>query len=113
MNNFFEKIKHRFFNIRNYLFGKHYRLVIWSERVQENILHLEVLYIDNNFERNHNISGIYYDSKLDEDEVLQYLIELRDKYKIFELVETNYKFESSKILTKFIITKTEKLLFQF
>lgn len=99
-------------NIKKQLFGENYRLVIWSEKLKTGQIRLEVIYINNNFERNNNVSGIYYTCNSNDDDILAYLIHLKNKYQIYELIETNYKFESSQILTRFIITKTDKLFFQ-
>ena len=58
------------------------------------------------------ILGIHYDCVLDENEIFRSLIEIKNKYKIIELIETNYKFKNPQILSAFIITKTNELLFQ-
>ena len=112
MNQSLSKIKRNSFNIYNYLFGDQYHFVIWSELNHEHLLHLEIISINSSFERNKTISGIHYDCQLDENIIFNTLLEIKNKYKILELVETNYKFTNHKILTTFIITKTDKLLFQ-
>ncbi len=99
-------------NIKKRLFWEQYRLVIWSEKLKADQMRLEVVYINNKFERNNNVSGLYYICGVNDTDIVQYLTHLKNKYKIYELIETNYKFENSQITSKFIITKTDKLLFQ-
>lgn len=109
---FLSKIKNSYFNLKKHLLRDFYRFVIWSELNQENKLHLEIISINYTFERNKTILGIHYDCALDENEIFRSLLEIKNNYKIFELIETNYKFQNPQILSTFIITKTNELLFQ-
>ena len=112
MNLSLSKLKNKYFNINNYLFGDQYHFVIWSELNSNHQLHLEIISINFSFDRNKIISGIHYDCLLDENIIYNTLLEIKKQYKIVELIETNYKFKNQGILTTFIITKTDKLLFQ-
>lgn len=112
MNIYLSRIKNIFLNFKSSIFGEYYRPVIWSERLKTNQVRLEILNINHKFECNINMTIAYYICNPKEDEILRYLNYLREKYNICELIETNYKFEDRQILTKFIITKSDKLLFQ-
>lgn len=106
------KIKNTYINLEKHLLGDSYRFVIWSELTGEHQLHLEIVSINYFFECKKNILRIHYDCVLDENEILSSLLEIKNKYKIIELIETNYKFKTPQILSSFIITKTNELLFQ-
>ncbi len=112
MNIYLLRVKNILFNLKNSIFGKYYRLVIWSERLKTDQVRLEILNINSKFECNTNITIAYYICNPNEEELLRYLDYLKNRYNICELIETNYKFEDSRILTKFIITKSDTLLFQ-
>lgn len=112
LNIFLSNVKNNYHHLKKHLFGHSYRFVIWSELTREHQLHLEIVSINYTFERNKTVLGIHYDCVLDENEILRSLLEIKNKYKIIELIETNYKFQNPLILSKFIITKSNELLFQ-
>ena len=104
----FSKIKNNHINFIRHLIRNSYRFVIWTELTNENKLHLEIVSINYSFERNKTILGLHYNCTLDENEIFHSLLEIKNKYKIIELIETNYKFKNPQILSAFIITKTSK-----
>lgn len=112
MNIYLSRLKSIFLNFKSSIFGEYYRPVIWSERLKTNQIRLEILSINHKFERNISMTIVYYICNPKEDEILRYLDYLRNEYNICELIETNYKFEDRQILKTFIITKSDKLLFQ-
>ena len=109
---YISRIKNIFSKFRTNIFGEYYRLVIWTERLKTNQVRLEILNINSKFENNTNVTIAYYICNPKEEEILRYLDYLKNKYNICEIIETNYKFENNEIVTKFIITKSDKLLFQ-